>query len=134
MKCVIILDEALPVGLLANTAAALGLSLGNHVSGLIGPDVADADGHLHKGVTAVPIPILATNSETLKNMSQSVLNDHKELMAIGFSKTAQQCNSYELYIKQVAKLSSSDLEYLGLCIYGPKQRINQLCGQMKLLR
>lgn len=134
MKCVIVLDEALPVGLLANTAAALGLSLGNHVLGLIGSDVIDADGVSHKGVTAVPIPILAVDRAALKSLYTSAADEGNGVLTIGFSETAQQCNSYDMYTQHVALKSGSDLDYLGLCIYGPKRIINRLCGQMKLLR
>jgi len=49
VKCVIVIDRDLPPGLAANAAAALGMSLGAQVDGLIGPDVADADGVVHRG-------------------------------------------------------------------------------------
>lgn len=134
MKCVIVLDETLPAGLLANTAAALGLSLGNHVPGLIGPDVTDTDGITHKGVTAIPIPVLAVDRATLNTLYDSAMNGSKELITIGFSETAQRCNSYDEYMKQMNQKSGNDLDYLGLCIYGPKKNVNRICGQIRLLR
>jgi len=129
-----ILDEALPIGLLANTAAALGLSLGNHVPGLIGPDVTDLDGMLHKGITAVPIPVLAVDRGTLKSLYAMAMKESKELLVIGFSTTAQQCNSYDMYCKRIMQKSGNELDYLGLCFYGPEKVVNRLCGQLKLLR
>ncbi|MCP6756234.1 DUF2000 domain-containing protein, partial [Klebsiella pneumoniae] len=80
LKCVMILDEALSTGFLANTAAALGLSLGNHVPGLIGPDVTDSDGVFHKGITAVPIPVLAVDKDTLKLLYRAAMEESKELL------------------------------------------------------
>lgn len=134
MKCVIVLDEALPVGLLANTAAVLGLSLGNHVAELIGPDIIDSDGLMHKGITAVPIPILAADRDTLKSLYVTAMEEGKELQVIGFNTTAQQCHHYELYSQTMMQKSVDELDYLGVCIYGPKKIINRLCGQLKLLR
>lgn len=134
MKCVMILDEALPKGLAANTVAALGLSLGNHVPGLIGPDVSDCDGSIHKGITAVPIPILAVDKDTLKALYGMAMKESKELLVIEFSTTAQQCHSYDVYCERIIQKSGNDLDYLGICIYGPKKIVNRMCGQLKLLR
>lgn len=134
MKCVMILDKDLPIGLLANTAAALGLSLGNHMPGLIGPDVIDFDGVVHKGITAVPIPVLAADRGTLNSLYGTAMNESKELLVIGFSTTSQQCHSYDMYCEQISQKPGNELDYLGLCIYGPKKIVNRLCGQLKLLR
>jgi hypothetical protein len=49
MKCVMIIDPSLPVGIMANTAASLGISLAGTVQGLVGPDVVDADLHSYRG-------------------------------------------------------------------------------------
>jgi AraC-like DNA-binding protein len=49
MKVVMIIDKELPLGLIANTAAVLGASLGKMVDGLIGGDLRDADGNVHLG-------------------------------------------------------------------------------------
>ena len=41
MKCVMIIDESLPCGLIANTAAIMGLTLGKHIPEVVGKDVID---------------------------------------------------------------------------------------------
>ena len=43
-KCVMVLDENLPLGLLANTAAILGITLGKHMPEAVGADVLDGSG------------------------------------------------------------------------------------------
>ena len=43
-KCVMILNEELPAGVLANTAGILGITLGKKVPENIGPDIYDKDG------------------------------------------------------------------------------------------
>ena len=41
-KCVMIIDEALPLGIIANTAAILGITMGMKMPDVVGRDVADA--------------------------------------------------------------------------------------------
>ena len=134
MKCVIVIDEKLPVGLQANTAAALGLSLGNHVEGLIGPDVMDANGLIYKGITAIPLPILAASQSEVNELFKIAMSKSETLIVLGFNTTAQSYNSYEKYADKMKQMPSNTLTFLGVCIYGPKKIVNQLCGQMKLLR
>ncbi len=38
MKCVMIIDSELPIGIMANTAAILGTTLGKHIPEQIGAD------------------------------------------------------------------------------------------------
>ena len=61
MKCVMVIDEELPLGLIANTAAVLAMSIGDKIKGIIGDDVRDGDGQLHRGITNLPIPLLKGN-------------------------------------------------------------------------
>ena len=45
MKCVMVMDEELPAGVAANTAALLGMTLGSRIEGAVGFDVVDQDGY-----------------------------------------------------------------------------------------
>lgn len=53
-KCVMIIDEALPLGIIANTAAVMGITLGKKMPEIVGCDVADKNGNTHLGITAYP--------------------------------------------------------------------------------
>ena len=46
-KCVMVIDERLPVGVIANTAAILGITLGKQFPEVVGADVTDASGCTH---------------------------------------------------------------------------------------
>mgnify|MGYP003273594901 FL=1 len=46
-KCVLVIDEAMPRGLAANTAAILGITWGRLRPELVGEDVTDAAGAIH---------------------------------------------------------------------------------------
>ena len=52
-----VLDENLPLGLLANTAAILGITLGKHMPEAVGADVLDGSGKAHLGIITFPVPI-----------------------------------------------------------------------------
>lgn len=44
-KCVLVIDEELPLGIIANSAAILGMTLGKRMPELVGTDVLDKDGN-----------------------------------------------------------------------------------------
>ena len=46
-KCVIVVDEELPLGIIANTAVILGITLGKTMPEAVGPDVIE----IYQGTT-----------------------------------------------------------------------------------
>ena len=43
-KCVMVIDEELPTGIIANTTGIMGITLGNKLPETDGPDVSDRNG------------------------------------------------------------------------------------------
>jgi hypothetical protein len=72
-KCVIVVDTGLPMGLKVNTAGLLGATLGRRVESIIGPDAIDGSGESHTGILNIPLPILATDAETIKGIREKAL-------------------------------------------------------------
>lgn len=135
MKLVIIINQDLPLGFIANTAAVLGLSLGNRIPDLIGPDIPDKDGSLHLGITRLNIPVLGASREIIKNLREGCYQEAAaDLTLIDFNTVAQRSKYYEDYTSRLAAVPREQLEYLGLCIYGAEKRINKLTGSLQLLR
>lgn len=135
MKCVMVIDIDLPMGLIANTAAVLALTLGKKIEGIIGPKVKDGSGHTHTGITTTPIPILKGNSLKIKELREKVYaEEFSDLFIVDFSNAAQTTKNYEEYTKKISTFLTSDLEYLGLALYGDKKKVNKLTGSMGLLR
>lgn len=134
-KCVLIINPELPTGLIANTAAILGITLGNRFNNIIGRDTVDASSQHHLGITSIPIPILKGTKDKIKELIEEIrVNYNEELTIVDFSETAQRCNDYESYVLQVKGLTSDKFEYLGIGIFGPKKIMNKLTGSMPLLR
>ncbi len=48
-KCVVVVDGDLPLGLLANTATVLAITLGARVEAIVGEDAVDGSGEVHSG-------------------------------------------------------------------------------------
>ena len=58
-KCVIIMDEGLPLGLIANTAAILGITLGKTLPEVVGAAVEDASSQSHLGIIEFPLSLFS---------------------------------------------------------------------------
>ena len=134
-KCVMILDENLPLGLIANTAAIMGITLGKKLPEVVGTDVADRSGNVHLGIIEFPVPVLKASCDTIKAVRERLYRpEYQELTAVDFSDLAQGCRTYDEFIQKMGQTSEETLEYLGVAICGPKKKVNQLTGSMPLLR
>lgn len=127
----IVLNKQLAAGAAANAAAVLSMSLGAQYPELIGPDVADADGGQHRGITQVPIPVLAAELSRLSELAQA---GDEEVAVFGFTDTAARSRTYADYETSLAELSGGSLEYFGVALSGPKKKLRALTGALPLFR
>lgn len=135
MKVVMIIDKELPVGLIANTAAVLGASLGRMVADLVGGDLTDADGNLHLGITTRNIPILGATGEQIRAIRARLYEGGFAAVAtVDFNNIAQRSLDYGDYGRLLAVAGGDTLAYLGICLYGPLKKVNSLTGSIGLLR
>lgn len=131
MKCVMVIDEALPLGIAMNTAAVLGISLGKKIPECVGVDVKDQDGIMHAGTIQIPVPVLKMSSEDLKELVDKVKNDELITM-LDFTDVAQGCKVYEEYIERSAAHKTNEFTYFGIALYGDKKRMNKYTGSLPL--
>lgn len=134
-KCVMILDEDLPAGLIANTAAIMGITLGKQRPEVVGADVADRSGNVHLGIIEFPVPVLKGSPEAIRAVREKLYQpEYQELTVVDFSDLAQGCRTYGEFIQKMGLVPEETLEYLGVAICGPQKKVNRLTGSMPLLR
>ena len=134
-KCVMVIDAALPLGLIANTAAILGITLGKYLPKTVGADVIDQSGRDHLGIIEFPVPILKGTPDTLRRLREQLYQpEFRVLTAVDFSDLAQGCKAYDEFIQKMAQTPEDRLRYLGLAICGGKKQVDRLTGSLPLLR
>ena len=131
-KCVVLVNEALPLGKLANAIAVLTMSLGKKHPEIVGYDMADHDGHIHNGITTLPIPVLKAGSHVGK--IRAALNKHPDLTVVDVTSATSETRSYDEYAQKMMDTPVAELTYYGIAIYGPKKVVNQYAGSLGLLR
>jgi hypothetical protein len=130
-----IINQDLPVGLIANTAAVLALTIGHKVDGISGQDVEDSDGQVHTGITQVPIPLLKGDSNLIRSTRAKLLDmDPEQVFFVDVCDVAQQSKTYAQYEARLRETPVEQLTYLGIAICGPKKQVNTLTGHIGLLR
>lgn len=134
-KCVMIIDENLPLGIIANTAAIMGITMGKEMPEVVGRDVFDKSGRQHLGIIEFPVPILRGSVELIKTIREKLYEpEFSELSVVDFSDLAQSCKTYDEFIEKMTMVSETELNYLGIAICGAKNKVNKLTGSMPLLR
>ena len=134
-KCVMIIDENLPLGIIANTAAIMGITLGKQMPEVVGTDVYDRTGNRHLGIIEFPVPILKGNRESIQAIRKKLYEpEFSDLTVVDFSDLAQGCKTYEEFTEKMKEISEVELNYLGIAICGAKKKVNKLTGSMALLR
>lgn len=134
-KCVMVLDQDLPVGILANTAGIMGITLGKYIPETVGDNVRDKSGKDHLGIITIPVPVLKAEKERIRKIREKLYEpEFADLVVVDFSDVAQCCNVYEDYIENAADVREEDFTYYGIGICGAKKLVNKLTGNLPLLR
>ena len=132
-KCVMVIDENLPLGIIANTAAIMGITLGKKMPEVVGADVYDRTGNRHLGIIEFPVPILKGNADMIKTIREKLYEqDFPDLTIVDFTDLAQGCKTYDEFIEKMKEVPEIDLNYFGIAICGAKKKVNQLTGSMAL--
>lgn len=106
-KCVMIIDSDLPMGIVANTSAILGVTLGEQVPYLVGENATDALNETHLGIVTVPITMLKGSKVGLRDLRQRLYApEFKDLVVVDFIDAAQTSQVYNDYVGKLASLTT----------------------------
>jgi hypothetical protein len=134
-KLAIVVDVDLSAGLAANTAAVLALSLGHQIESIIGPELKDASGGVHAGITTVPIPVLVADAHTVRQIrNRAAAQVDAGLLVVDFTDCAQRTRTYEAYAQLLEAATEDDITYLGVAMHGPRKLVQRLTGSLPLMR
>ncbi|MDE7204538.1 MAG: DUF2000 domain-containing protein [Lachnospiraceae bacterium] len=134
-KCVMVVDGNLPLGIIANAVAIMGITLGKEMPEVVGREVSDKSGNLHQGIIEFPVPVLKGDSGRIKSIRERLYEpEFSDLSVVDFSDLAQGCKTYEEFIEKMGTTPEAELNYLGIAICGAKKKVNKLTGSMPLLR
>lgn len=85
-----VIDENLPLGIIANTAAIMGIILGKEMPEVVGANVTDQSGNEHLGIIEFPVPILKGSPEIIKAIREKLYQpDFQDLTVVDFSNLAR---------------------------------------------
>ncbi len=133
-KCVIVIDQDMPLGFIANTAAVLSLSIGKRHPEMIGQDIPDHAGDFHQGITILPVPILKGTADSLAKLREVLKPHEPELTVIDLISATRTTQNYSEYATEM-KETPLDLQiYSGIALYGRKKLVNKFTGNLGLLR
>jgi hypothetical protein len=132
MRCVAVIDHALPIGNAANAAAVMALTMGKRQPELAGEPFVDASGHPHPGLIATGIPVLGAPAEELPTLRDKAIA--AGLAVVDFPVQGQQTTDYAEFQRLVSKTDPAELRYLGVMIYGAKKSVSRIVGRYGLLR
>ena len=70
----VVYDEELRIGIIANTAAITGITLGKAMPEVVGADVRDENGRTNLGIIEFPVPILRGSPRASRRCVRSSTN------------------------------------------------------------
>lgn len=68
-KCAVVLDAELPIGVAANIAAIMGVSLSKRLPEIVGANVYDTEGSRHAKITYLGLPLVRKKKAVNKIVS-----------------------------------------------------------------
>lgn len=111
------------------TAAGLGATFGGHIKTV---NFEDADGETHGNVPSLPVVVLkADNANKLRNLRAQAAEE-----GITFSDFNNQMATGDVKSQRQAVQTAKDeaLEYAGVCLFGPEDKVNALTKKFSLFR
>lgn len=133
-KCVLIIDENLPLGVVANTAAVLAMSIGKLCPDMVGRDLFDAAGKVRRGITTMALPALKGNADLLRDLRERLQGYEPDLIVVDLVGATRTTKSYEEYAEVLAETPEDRQQYLGIALCGDKKVVNKFSGNLPLLR
>jgi hypothetical protein len=134
LRIAIVVDPSLPLGLVANTVAAIGIGLGAAAMALGGDVLVDADGRAVRTSANRPVPILQAAPEAMAALLARAQAAPEGGVVAPFPRFARNLHRFEDYLAEFPRRRLAGEAIDGLGIAGPGKWVRSLTGSLKLLR
>ncbi|HYZ54473.1 MAG TPA: DUF2000 domain-containing protein [Streptosporangiaceae bacterium] len=132
LKWVVVVNGDLPPGRAANAAVCAAAPTVAAVPGLLGIDVADAEGTVHPGLPWVGCAVLVADSATLRTVRAKAASSRDTFVA-DVPAAAQSTRVYSDFVAALGKTLAEDMDYCAVSIVGPRNRVDKIVGKLPLM-
>jgi hypothetical protein len=133
-RIAIIVNPDLPLGLLANTVATIGIGIGAVETEFGATDLMDVTGRTITTSANRPVPILQAPNDTIRVLLLKALPPPEGALVVPFPRFARALNIFDDYLCEFPKHDLAKEEIDGVGISGPAKWVKSLTGSLKLLR
>lgn len=132
MRCVAVIDAALPSGHAANAAAVMALTMGARQPQLAGDPLIDRDGNAHPGLIPIGIPVLAAPGDDLPRLREKALAAGIDV--VDFPAQGQETTDYAQFRQMMRETAPDAVRYVGVMLFGDRKKVSRVVGKYGLLR
>lgn len=133
-RIAIIIDTALPAGLLANTIAGIAIGLGAARPSLGAVALTDAAGRATATITNLPVPVLQASGEVIRSLLLKALPAPEDAVVVPFPGFARSLHVFADYVATFPDRDLGTETIDGFGLFGPDKWVRSLTGSLKLLR
>lgn len=135
LRIAIVVNPSLPLGFIANTAAAIGVGLGAGQPGFGNTLLSDRPGREFLTTSDRPVPILQADTDAMRDlMEKAHLSRPDTGGVVFFPAFARLLHSFEDYKSAIPMRDLGEEQIDGVGLYGPGKWVKSLTGSLKLLR
>jgi hypothetical protein len=134
LRLAIVVNPALPLGLIANTAGAIAVGLGAKLPDLAARQLTDRGRRTVDISSSQPVPILQADGEAIRALTLKALAQPGERAVVPFPAFARSLHLYADYEAAFPDRDLSEETIDGLGLAGPAKWVRSLTGSLKLLR
>lgn len=133
-KIVAIISDKLPAGKALNALGHIAFSAGRYSdSSMMGkPEIADADGNIHRGISKYPFIILKASEEELK----AIVSEGKKqgLLVVDYPQEMFDTGPDEELVVALSKAKEPTIVYHAAVLSGEAEKIKMLTNHLKLYK
>lgn len=133
-RLAIIINPALPTGLIANTAATIGVGLGALAPQLGARQLTDLQGRSIHNSADRAVPILQAEAATMRDVLMKALPPPDGGFLVAFPQFARTIHSFSEYQSLFPQKDLAEELIEGIGLAGPDKWVRSLTGHLKLLR